>query len=108
MSFCSKWIGLITRCFSTVSYSFKFNRNVCGYIRPTRRIRRGDPLSPYLFPLGSERLNSLLSQVTLEKDISGTSICRRVFVFLIFCLLMIHCSSVKLVLRRCQYFCYSS
>ncbi|KAL3510121.1 hypothetical protein ACH5RR_029522 [Cinchona calisaya] len=76
MEFCSQWIGWVMKCISTVTYSFNINGNICGYIKPYRGIRQGDPLSPYLFLLCSEGLSSLLSQASINKEIFGISISR--------------------------------
>ena len=46
-------------------------------ILPTRGIRQGDPLSPYLFLFCVEGLNAILRRAAENGDIHGFSICRR-------------------------------
>ena len=60
MGFHSKWIGCIMKCIKSVSYSILVNGEPKCHIIPTRGIRQGDPLSPYLFLLCSEGLNGLI------------------------------------------------
>ena len=55
-----KWVKLIMECISTVSYSILVNGEPKGDIKPSRGIRQGDPLSPYLFLLCSEGSNRML------------------------------------------------
>ena len=47
-----------------------------GDIKPTRGLRQGNPLSPYLFLLVSEGLNDLIQQAVTAGDLRGFSLCR--------------------------------
>lgn len=47
-----------------------------GHIVPTRGLRQGDLLSPYLFLLYSEGLNGLIQHVVAEGTIQGFSLCQ--------------------------------
>jgi len=76
MGFCEKWVSLIMYCISMVSYSILVNGEPNGDIRPSRGIRQGDPLSPYLFLLCSEGLNRLIQKVSSDDLIRGFSLCR--------------------------------
>lgn len=59
LGFNEKWIKLIFHCISTVQYSICINGKVVGNIRPSRGLRQGDPLSPFLFLLCAEGLSAL-------------------------------------------------
>lgn len=67
---------LIMSCVSSVTYFFLVNGEVIGYIAPTRGIRQGDPLSPYLFILCAEGLTSLFTRYERLGFIHEVSICR--------------------------------
>ncbi|XP_042944540.1 uncharacterized protein LOC122278417 [Carya illinoinensis] len=76
MGFNSRWVNLVMQCISTVSYSILVNGNPQGSFNPSRGIRQGDPLSPYLFILVSEVLSSLLNHAEVSKVIHGFQISR--------------------------------
>jgi hypothetical protein len=64
MGFCERWISLILMCIKTVTYSIVVNGNPCGLITPSRGIRQGDPISPYLFLLCAEALSSMIQKAS--------------------------------------------
>ena len=76
MGFNQKWINWVMMCVNTVSYEFCFNGSTVGPILPTRGLRQGDPLSPYLFLLCVEGLSQSLSRAANEGLIHGSQICQ--------------------------------
>ena len=60
MGFDVRWVALILSCINSASYSILVNGVPKGDIRPSRGIRQGDPLSPYLFLICLEALNCQL------------------------------------------------
>lgn len=46
------------------------------FFKPTRGLRHGDPLSPFLFILGSEVLSRLLIQAGASGSIHGVKVLR--------------------------------
>uniref|UniRef100_A0A5B7BN08 Reverse transcriptase domain-containing protein n=1 Tax=Davidia involucrata TaxID=16924 RepID=A0A5B7BN08_DAVIN len=76
MGFHQKWVDLIMHCVSTVSFSVLINGDPRGCIKPTRGLRQGDPLSPYLFILCAEAFSALLRKSENENKIHGISVAR--------------------------------
>ena len=76
MGFDERWVALVMECVTTVTYSILINGEPMGDIKPSRGIRQGDPLSPYLFLLCSEGLHRMIQRAACNGDIKGVSICR--------------------------------
>ena len=76
LGFSERWIGLMMMCVKTVSYSVLINGEPKGKILPTRGLRQGGPISPYLFLLCAEGLTAMLRKEECEGMISGVSVCR--------------------------------
>jgi hypothetical protein len=73
MGFAEQWITLMMACVRPVRYQVRFNSEETDTFSPTRGLRQGDPLSPYLFLLFAEGLSSLLMH---EKEVGGIGVCR--------------------------------
>ncbi|XP_057246803.1 uncharacterized protein LOC130589540 [Beta vulgaris subsp. vulgaris] len=76
LGFCESWIRRVMVCLSSVTYSFKLNGKVQGNIIPSRGLRQGDPLSPYLFLLCAEAFSALLTRAAGDGKIHGARVCR--------------------------------
>ena len=63
-------------CVSLVRYKVRFNSHDTDSFTPTRGIRQGDPLSPYMFLLCAEGLSSLLEFEKEAGGIEGIRVCR--------------------------------
>lgn len=74
MGFSEVWIKWIMLCVTTVSYSVSFNGTSIGPIQPSRGLRQGDPISPYLFLLCVEGLSNQLKEAASAGTIKGCQI----------------------------------
>jgi hypothetical protein len=59
LGFPDSWCSLVMKCVSSVSFSVRVNGVFSDTFRPSRGIRQGDPISPYLFLLCSEGLSCI-------------------------------------------------
>ena len=66
-NFPDQLISLIMSCITTTSISILFNGSALDAFQPSRGLRQGDPLSPYLFILCMEVLGALFEGKCQEK-----------------------------------------
>lgn len=76
LGFRNQWVNKVMRCVTSVRYSFQINGQPYGDITPSRGLRQGDPLSPYLFLICAEGFSALLRQAEERRDILGLKIAR--------------------------------
>jgi hypothetical protein len=70
------WISWIKTCISSASFSILLNGNPFGLFSPGRGLKQGDPLSPFLFILGSKVFSRLLFREEIKGYINGLRIAR--------------------------------
>lgn len=64
------------KCVELVSYQVLINGSPNNIIKPTRRLRQGDPISPMLFLICMEGLSSRIRKLKCENKIEGIKIKR--------------------------------
>ncbi|XP_026410645.1 uncharacterized protein LOC113305867 [Papaver somniferum] len=70
MGFSEKWCSLIHQCISTTEISVLLNGSPCTPFHPTRGIRQGNPISPYLFIISMEAFSRAMVATEYSKKIS--------------------------------------
>src|SRR3954467_11774765 len=74
LGFSQKWVSIIMGMVSSVSYSVLFNGKKLEDFTPSRGLRRGDPISPYLFLLAAEGLSCLLNSQFQSPHLGGLKV----------------------------------
>jgi hypothetical protein len=64
-------------CVTSVRYQVIFNGTLLDSFSPTRGLRQGDPLPPFLFLFVADGLSTLLQKEVHEQNIEPLRICRR-------------------------------
>ena len=72
--FSNNFINLIYQCLSMVEFTLLFNGGLEPSFFPSRGLRQGDPLSPYLFILGNEVLMRLINREVSQKNLTGVKL----------------------------------
>ena len=78
LGFHHRWIQWIMACVTSVRYSVKLNGALSDSFAPSRGLRQGDPLSPFLFLFVADGLDAILKQKVRQGRISPIHVCPRV------------------------------
>jgi hypothetical protein len=76
LGFDRRWVQMIMACVKSVKYRVRFNSMETDTIIPTRGLRQGDPLSPYLFLIVAEGLSCMLKGAEERGELEGVKVCR--------------------------------
>lgn len=71
LGFHPRFCGWVRECISTVSYEVLVNGEPTGNISPSRGIRQGDPLSPFLFLICAEGLSAMIKKAEVYHRLQG-------------------------------------
>lgn len=74
LGFSQQWISVIMGMVRSVSFFVLFNGSKLEKFKPTRGIRQGDPISPYLFLLAAEGLSCLLKVYDQSSHLGGIKV----------------------------------
>jgi hypothetical protein len=77
IGFDHRWVKWIMTCVTTVRYNVKFNGAILDSFVPSRGLRQGDPLSPFLFLFIADGLSALLRQAIEQQHITPVKVCAR-------------------------------
>ncbi|XP_019166608.1 PREDICTED: uncharacterized protein LOC109162341 [Ipomoea nil] len=76
LGFDDRWVQLVMMCVQTVRYRVLVSGKPSKEIVPTRGLRKGDPLSPYLFIICAEGLSLLLQDSQAKGLLHGCRVAR--------------------------------
>ena len=76
LGFSGKFVNIVMSCIKIVSFSAIINGDPVGHILPSRCLRQGNPLSPYLFLICAMGLQGLLHKAESDGLLRGVSICK--------------------------------
>ncbi|KAL9679186.1 hypothetical protein QQ045_017042 [Rhodiola kirilowii] len=76
LGFAESWVRKIRIWVESVSYRVRINDHISEVIKPSRRLRQGDPISIYLFLLCAEWLTFALKKYQELGLIEGVKLCK--------------------------------
>ncbi|CAN6543407.1 unnamed protein product [Malus baccata var. baccata] len=74
MGFCNRWRHLIMGCVSSVQFAILLNGQPGKSFVPSRGLRQGDPLFPFLFLLVGEVFSCLIQKAVHDKLLDGVKL----------------------------------
>ncbi|WKA01530.1 hypothetical protein VitviT2T_019810 [Vitis vinifera] len=69
--FSPRWRKWMSGCLSSVSYAILVNGSAKGWVKASKGLRQGDPLSPFLFTLVADVLNRMLIRAEERNMMEG-------------------------------------
>jgi hypothetical protein len=70
------WVRRVMSCIKSVKFKVRINNQLTKEIVPTRGLRQGDPLSPYLFLFVAECFSKVLRNAISNQGLREFRICR--------------------------------
>ena len=75
MGFSHRWVDWIMRCVTSVRYCVKVNGALSDSFAPSRGLRQGDPLSPFLFLFVADALDTILKHEIAANRLTPLRVC---------------------------------
>ncbi|XP_057451990.1 uncharacterized protein LOC130743778 [Lotus japonicus] len=75
LNLCDRSVKWIKRCLESCTVSVLFNGNPCEEFKIEKRLRQGDPMTPFFEPFVAYDLNGLLKEVVASDKFSGRRLC---------------------------------
>jgi len=76
LGFNGTWVRWIMACVSSVHYPVRFNGALLDSFQPSRGLRQGDPLSPYLFLFVADALSTVLQKEITRGEVEELRVSR--------------------------------
>ena len=77
LGFHSKWVRWVRGCLESSSISMLVNGSPTEEFKPSRGLRQGDPMAPFLFLVVAEGLVGLVRQASKQNMLTGVKVGRR-------------------------------